>query len=52
MQHVTAQDLKSDDIHKQFEEFDRSLGERLNDQNFITSADSIPYMLYEEDLEG
>ena len=52
MQHVTAQDLKSDDIHQQFEEFDRSLGERLNDENFTTSADGIPHMLYEEDLGG
>ena len=52
VQHVTAQDLKSDDIHQQFEKFDRSLGECLNNENFTTSADGIAHMLYEEDLEG
>ena len=52
VQHVTAQDLKSDDIRQQFEKFDCSLGERLNDENFTTLADGIPHMLHEEDLEG
>ena len=46
------QDLKSDDIRKQFEEFDCSLGEWLNNENFTMSADGIPHMPYEEDLEG
>ena len=52
VQHVTAQDLKSDDVCQQFEEFDHSLGGRLNDENFTASANGIPHMLYEEELEG
>ena len=49
VQHVTAQDMKSDDIHHQFESLDASLAEQLNDKNFISTG--IPDMLYEEDME-
>ena len=36
VQHITSQDLKSEDIHRQFELFDQKLNERLDDQNFIS----------------
>ena len=49
VQHVTEQDLQSDDIHKQFEQLDSSLNECLSDHNFISS--DAADMLYEEDLE-
>ena len=50
VQHVTAQDMKSDDIHRQFESLDALLIERLNDENFVSTG--IPNMLYEEDMEA
>ena len=49
VQHVTSQDLKSEDIRRQFELLDPRLNERLDDQNFV--APDAPNMLYEEDLE-
>ena len=49
VQHVTNQDLKSEDIRRQFELLDQRLNERLDDQNFV-SPDALN-MLYEEDLE-
>ena len=49
MQHVTEQDLQSNDICKQFEQLDSSLNECLSDHNFISS--DAANMLYEEDLE-
>ena len=49
VQHVTSQDLKSEDICRQFELLDQRLNERLDDQNFVSP--DAPNMLYEEDLE-
>ena len=49
VQHITEQDLQSDDICKQFEQLDSSLNECLNDHNFISS--DATNMLHEEDLE-
>ena len=49
VQHITEQDLQSDDICKQFEQLDSSLNECLNDHNFISS--DATNMLYEEDSE-
>ena len=49
VQHITSQDLKSEDICHQFEFLDQRLKERLDDQNFISP--DAPDMLYEEDLE-
>ena len=50
VQHVTAQDMKSDDIHCQFGSLDTSLTEQLNDENFISAG--IPDMIYEDDMEA
>ena len=36
VQHVTSQDLKSEDIHHQFELLDQRLNERLDDQSFVS----------------
>ena len=44
MQHVTEQDLQSDDIHKQFEQLDSSLNECLSDHNFILQMLLTCYM--------
>ena len=49
MQHVTAQDLKSDDIKEQFDQLDIGLKAHLNNENFV--ATGVPDMLYEEDSE-
>ena len=49
VQHVTAQDLKSDDIKRQFDQLDTGLKACLNDENFV--ATGAPDMLYEEDFE-
>ena len=50
VQHVTAQDMKSDDICRQFESLDASLMEWLDDENFVSAG--IPDMHYEEDMEA
>ena len=42
--HVTSQDIKSEDIRRQFELLDPRLNERLDDQNFISP--DAPNMLY------
>ena len=47
VQHVTAQDLKSDDIKRQFDQLDAALKARLNDENFVGTG--TPDMLYKED---
>ena len=49
VQHVTSQDLRSEDIRHQFELLHQRLNQRLDDQNFISP--DAPNMLYEEDLE-
>ena len=49
MQHVTVQDLKSDDIKRQFDQLDVGLEACLNDENFV--ATGVPDMLYKEDFE-
>ena len=49
VQHATAQDLKSDDIKRQFDQLDTGLKACLNDENFV--ATGAPDMLYEEDFE-
>ena len=49
MQHATAQDLKSDEIKRQFDQLDVGLNAHLNDENFV--ATGVPDMLYEEDFE-
>ena len=49
VQHVTDQELKSDDIRTQFEHLDSGLTERLRDDNFVAS--DTAEMLYEEDVE-
>ena len=50
VQHVMAQDMKSDDICHKFKNIDASLTEWLDDENFIPAG--IPDMLYEEDMEA
>ena len=35
VQHITSQDLKIEDIRRQFELLDQRLNERLDDQNFV-----------------
>ena len=49
VQYVTSQELKSEDIRRQFELLDQRLNKRLDNQNFV-SPDALN-MLYEEDLE-
>ena len=49
-QHITEQDLRSDDIHKQFEQLDSSLNECLSDHNFISS--DATDMLYDGGFGG
>ena len=49
VQHITSQDLKSEDIRHQFELLDQRLNKRLDDQNFVSP--DAPNMLYEEGLE-
>ena len=49
VQHVTTQDMKSNDIHHQFESLDAAPIEWLDDENFVSVGQ--PDMLYEEDME-
>ena len=50
VQHVMAQDMKSNDIRHQFESLDAALMEQLDDENFISTG--LPDMPYEEDMEA
>ena len=44
VQHVTSQDLKSEDICRQFELLDQRFNERLDDHNFVSPDARTWYM--------
>ena len=53
VQHVTSEDLRNPEIKAQVDEFNKKLGERLNDENFRISDDFYVEDFYDEfDADG